>query len=150
MLFYAFNSVIIIFTILEFLSIKTNIYQYEALLTNLIVGLIWIASVFKEKSVVQEIEESQGRTSRETSIDKRFFFNCFTIFWALYFLSKGIFYFWMYQLPEVNHPLLLRFIVGKISFWIMMGISLFFPERIWKMMNKFKILPSYRIKNAIN
>lgn len=145
MLFYAFNSVIIIFAFLEFINVKTNIYQYEALLTNFIVGLFWSISVFKEKSIVQEIAESQGRTGKESSLDKRFFFNCFTLFWALYFILKGFFYFWLYKLPEVHQPLMLRFIIGKISFWIMMAISILLPEKIWKMMNKYKILPSYRI-----
>jgi hypothetical protein len=147
MLFYTFNAVIIVFAILEFLNIKTNIYQYEALLTNLIIGLFWSASVFKEKSVVQEIAESQGRTSVETSVDKKFFFNCFTIFWSFYFISKGLFYFWMYQLPEIHRPIVVRLIVGKISFLVMMAISLLLPEKIWALMNRFQLLSSSKMKN---
>lgn len=144
MLFYAFNSVIIVFGFLEILNIETNIYQFEALLTNLFIAIFWGASVFKEKSIVQEIAESQGRTSVETSEDKRFFFNIFTLFWAFHFLSKGIFYFWIYQNPSIDHPLIVRLVVGKVSFWVMMGGSILLPEKIWVIMNKLRLLPSYR------
>lgn len=146
MLFYAFNSVIIFFCILELLHVRINFYQYEAFLSNTIIALFWASSIFKDKSVVQEIAEVQGRTGAENSLDKKFFFNFFTLFWASYFLAKGILYFWIFQNPSIKNPFIVRIITGKVTLWIMIGISTLLPEKIWKIMNQLRVLPSYRDK----
>jgi intracellular septation protein A len=147
MLFYAFNSTILLFGIFELVGIHSHFIQYESLITNIIISIFWYCSIFKDKSIVQEITESQGRTNTNNSIDKRFFFNCYTVFWSIYFFSKGLIYFWLFNNQELEHPILIRLLIGKFSLWMMIGFSVLLPERVWKLMNQWRLLPSYRSKS---
>lgn len=144
MLFWAFNSVIIVFGVLDLLLSNQLFIMYEAFLTNTIIAIFWSASIFKDKSIVQEIAESQGRIDPIQSLDKRFFFNVFTIFWSVYFLLKGIFYLWTYRNTNMDSALMVRIFVGKISLWVMLGISTLLPRKIWKFMEWLKVFPSQR------
>lgn len=144
MLFWAFNSVIVVFGVLDLLLSNQLFIKYEAFLTNTIVAIFWAASIFKDKSIVQEIAESQGRVDPIQSADKRFFFNAFTIFWSVYFLAKGIFYLWTYQNTNMDSALMVRIFVGKISLWIMIGISTLLPRKVWKCMECLKLFPSQK------
>jgi intracellular septation protein A len=146
MLFWALNSVIIVFGVLDLLLSNQLFIKYEAFLTNIIIAIFWAASLFKDKSIVQEIAESQGRVDPSQSIDKRFFFNIFTIFWSAYFLLKGLFYYWTYQNTNMDNALIVRIFVGKISLWIMIGSSTLLPRKIWKLMEWFKVFPSQKMR----
>lgn len=144
LLFWAFNSVIIVFGLMDLFFDNQLFIKYEAFLTNAIIAVFWGASVFKEKSIVQELAESQKRTSTDQSEDKRFFFNVFTLFWAAYFLLKGFFYLWTYQNSTLESAFMVRIFVGKISLWVMMAISILLPKKIWKAMEKAGVFPSQR------
>lgn len=150
MLFWAFNSVIVVFGVLDLLLSNQLFIKYEAFLTNTIIAIFWSVSIFKDKSIVQEIAESQGRVDPIQSIDKKFFFNAFTIFWSIYFFSKGIFYLWTYQNTNMDSALMVRIFVGKISLWIMIGISTLLPRKIWKFMEWLKVFPSQKCMLVID
>lgn len=144
MLFWALNSVIVVFGILDLFLSNQLFIKYEAFLTNTIIAIFWTASLFKEKSIVQEIAESQGRIDPTQSVDKKYFFNIFTILWSSYFFLKGIFYLWTYQNSSFENALMVRIFIGKISLWIMIGISTLLPKKIWKFMEWLKMFPSQK------
>ena len=148
MLFWAFNSIIVVFGVLDLFFSNQLFIKYEAFLTNTVIAMFWAASIFKDKSIVQEIAESQGRVDPIQSVDKKFFFNTFTIFWATYFLLKGLFYLWTYQSANFENALMVRLFVGKISLWVMIGISTLLPKKIWKFMECLKMFPSQNIEEV--
>lgn len=147
--FYFSSTLVIVFGMLD-LSIQEPFFiKFEATLTNLFFAVFFGISLFKEKSIVQEFAETQKRTSTEQSQDKKFFFQLFTIFWCLYFLVKAVFYLWLNFNSSLNEGLLLRLVIGKISFWIMMFISIGLPRYIWNLLEKMKLFPSQKTNRAL-
>lgn len=147
--FYFSSTLVIVFGMLD-LSIQEPFFiKFEATLTNLFFAVFFGISLFKEKSIVQEFAETQKRTSTEQSQDKKFFFKLFTIFWCLYFVVKAVFYLWLNFNTSLNEGLLLRLVIGKISFWIMMFISIGLPRYIWSFLEKMKLFPSQKIDRAL-
>lgn len=147
--FYFSSTLVIVFGMLD-LSIQEPFFmKFEATLTNVFFAVFFGISLFKEKSIVQEFAETQKRTSMEQSQDKKFFFRLFTAFWCLYFVVKAVFYLWLNFNTSLNEGLLLRLVIGKISFWIMMFISIGLPRYNWKFLEKMKVFPSQKINRAL-
>lgn len=146
--FYFSSSIVLVFGIADLYIQEAHFIKYEACLINLLFAAFFSLSLLKEKSIVQQFAEDQGRTSSETSIDKTFFFKIYTVVWTLYFLIKAFFYLWVSFHSSMNESLIIRMIVGKLSFWIMMFLSVGIPRQIWKLMERFGLFPSQRILNA--
>ncbi len=142
--FYFSSAMILCFGIADLVIQAPFFIKYEASITNLIFAVFFGSSLFKEKSIIQEIAESQGRTSTESSVDKIFFFKLFTLFWCLYFVGKAAFYLWLNSVSTLEEGMIIRLIVGKLSFWMMMFISIGLPRKIWKLFERLKIFPSQR------
>ena len=101
----------------------------------------------KEKPIIQEFAEMQKRTSEEQSPDKKFFFRFFTILWCGYFILKSAFYLWIGFHSTLEEGLMIRMLVGKVSFWIMMFVSIGLSKQIWRIMEKLELFPSQRKAN---
>jgi len=143
--FFYFSSAIIIgFGIADLFVQEPYFFKFEATLTNLFFAVFFGLSLLKEKPIVQEFAEMQKRTSDEQSPDKLFFFRFFTILWSGYFILKAAFYLWINFHTSLDEGLLIRVLVGKVSFWIMMYISIGMPKQIWSTLEKFRLFPSQR------
>lgn len=148
--FFYFSSAIVIFLGMADLLVKEPFFiKFEASLTNLFFAIFFGASLFKDKSIVQEFAEAQNRTSIEQSKDKSYFFRLFTIVWCLYFLVKAAFYLRLNFNTSLDEGLILRFIIGKVSFWFMMFISIGLPRHIWSILEKLKLFPSQRTGESL-
>ncbi len=150
MFFYFSSGMILIFGGLDLYLQEPYFMKYEASITNLLFAIFFGMSILKDKSIVQEFAETQGRTSSETSVDKSFFFKMFTFAWTIYFLLKAFFYLWLSFNTSMNEGLVIRIFVGKVSFWLMMVLSIGFPKKIWNVMEKLRLFPSQRESNAIS
>ena len=147
--FYFTALIVIVFGVLDLTIKEPFFFKFEATLTNLFFAIFFGLSLFKDKSIIQEFAETQKRTSEEQSEDKKFFFRMFTIFWCAYFTVKAVFFLWINFSNEINQALLIRMAVGKVSFWVMMFISIGIPRQIWNVMERLKLFPSQRIKPLI-
>lgn len=142
--FYFSSAIIIVFGIADLFIKQPFFFKFEATLTNLFFAVFFGMSLFKEKSIVQEFAEMQKRTSEQQNPDKQFFFKVFTIFWCLYFITKAVFYLWINLNTSLDEGLIIRMVVGKLSFWIMMFVSIGLPKQIWKAFEGLKLFPSQR------
>lgn len=127
---------------------------YSSLCFSLILrGFYWDIlnqSLFKEKSIIREFAELQEQTSLEQqNPDKRFFFGFLMIVWCLYFVFKSTFYLWINWNTSLEEGLLIRMIFGKLSFWIMMFVSIGLPRQIWKLLEKMRLFPYQRAKQTL-
>ncbi len=147
--FYFSSLIIILFGVADLIVQEPFLFKFEATLTNLFFAVFFGLSLFKDKSIVQQFAEAQKRTSADQSEDKRFFFKFFTLIWSSYFTVKAFFYLWINFNSTLSEGFVIRMIVGKVSFWLMMFISIGLPMQIWKIMEVFKLLPSQR-KSAKN
>ncbi len=147
--FYFSSGMILIFGGMDLYLQEPYFMKYEASITNLLFAIFFGMSIFKDKSIVQEFAETQGRTSSETSGDKSFFFKMFTVAWTLYFLMKAFFYLWLSFNTSMSEGLVVRMFVGKVSFWLMMLLSIGFPKKIWNLMERLRLFPSQRASNSI-
>ncbi len=143
--FYFSSAIIIIFGVADLSFKEPFFFKFEAFLTNLFFAVFFGMSIFKQKSIIQEFAESQKRTSLEQSQDKQFFFKLLTSFWTVYFILKGGFYLWINFSTSLNETLLIRMVVGKMSFWVMMILTVGLSKQIWKWVERFEMFPSQRL-----
>ena len=148
--FYFSSAIVVLFGLADLIIEEPFFIKFEATLTNLFFAIFFGMSLFKEKSIVQEFAEAKNRTSEEQSEDKSYFFRLFTAVWCLYFVIKAVFYLWLNFNMSLNEGLILRMIIGKMSFWVMMFISIGLPAQVWKILEKFKLFPSQKAKMQIS
>lgn len=146
--FYFSSGMIIVFGAIDLIIQKPFFIKFEASITNLFFAVFFGLSLFKDKSIIQEIAETQKKTSEIQSEDKRFFFKCMTAFWSIYFVVKSIFYLWINLNTSLSEGLIIRMIVGKVSLWIMLFISVGLSRQIWKLFEKLRLFPSQQNTSA--
>lgn len=143
--FFLFSSTIaILFGIVDLTMSNPTMFKYEAGTINILFAAFFLGSLLKEKSIVQEIAEQQGRTQKNTSIDKSFFFKILTAIWSAYFLLKAICYTWINLNNSLEYGMVLRFLIGNISLTVMIFLSVYTARSFWRLLEKFKLLPSLR------
>ncbi|MGZ3771438.1 MAG: septation protein IspZ [Bdellovibrio sp.] len=140
--FYFSSGVILFFGAADLLIQESCFIKYEATFTNSLFAVFFGMSLFKEKSIIQEFAETQGRTSTESTIDKSYFFKFLTAAWIVYFLAKAFFYLWLNSLLSTDEAIISRIIIGKVSFWIMMFLSVGIPKKIWSLIERLGLFPS--------
>ncbi len=142
--FYFSSAIVLIFGTADLLMKEAFFIRYEASATNLLFALFFGLSLLNEKPLVQEFAESQNRVLPESSPDTLFFFRAFTIFWCIYFLLKAAFFLWISFNVTFSEASITRIIIGNVSFWIMMFISIGLPTQIWNLMERLRLFPSQR------
>lgn len=147
--FYFSSSIIAVFGIIDLSFQEPILIKYEAALMNLFCALFFGISLFNEKTIIQELAENQKRIPEEgfsatKEVDMKFFFKFFTLLWWGYFSIKAVFYLILATQNPLNEIFLIKMVIGKISFWIMMFISVVIPHRLWVAMEYFKWFPSQR------
>ena len=137
---------LLLFGIADLFIKEPFFFKFEATLTNLFFALFFALSLLKDKPIVQEFAEMQKKTSNEQTPDKLYFFQFFTIWWSVYFVIKAAFYLWLNFNTTLDDALIIRMLVGKVSLWLMMFISIGMPQYIWKVLEFLKMFPSQKIK----
>ncbi|MFT9026412.1 hypothetical protein [Acetobacter indonesiensis] len=119
------NTLAILFGVIDLISISPFLLPYEAVLTNLITAVCFTVSAFGSTSLVQEIvEERQGFPFPPDRLELKAYFRAFTLVWAGYFVAKAGLYFWLLQHFPLTRALALRSVIGPLSLFIMIGISM--------------------------
>jgi intracellular septation protein A len=141
--FFKFSATIaIVFGLVDMYFQKSLLFQYEASLTNVMVGLFFLSSLFGEKPIIREFAEAQGRISKELSPDSEYYFKFLTIVWSVYMFAKAAFYFWVAAKFSLEEGLVIRSVVGNVTFYGLLAISIFGSKQIKFILAKLKLLPS--------
>lgn len=120
---------------------QSFLFKYEASMTNLLVGLFFGASLFSEKTIIQEFYENTDNT-KPTTRDRVVYFKFLTTVWVTYFFVKACAYYWMSSRVSMKQGLVLRAIIGSASFYAMLFVSILGSKTIFPWMKKWNLLPA--------
>lgn len=143
--FFKFSaSIAIVFGLIDVYLQQSVFFKYEGALSNVMVGLFFASSLFGEKSIIQEFAEAQGRVSGTLSPDAQYYFKFLTVVWTVYQFAKAAFYAWVAAHYTLEEGLVFRALVGNVTFYALLGISIFGSRPIIKILAKLGMLPSTR------
>ncbi|MBL7672123.1 MAG: septation protein IspZ [Bdellovibrionaceae bacterium] len=146
--FFKFSvALTFVFGVLDLTLENAFFYKIEATVTNLFTAFFFGITLFQPKPLIQQFAEQQGRTLKEQSIDKTFFFRLLTMVWTFYFILKAILYLWINLNSDLEQGLIVRTIIGNVSFGIMLFVSIGLARPIWNLLVKLKVMPSARSQN---
>jgi intracellular septation protein A len=135
-------AITIVFGFIDLYLQKSMFIKYEAALTNFIIGTYFAASLLGKKTFIQEFAETGGKLKGEPSPDAVFYFRLMTSFWVLYQYLKAGFYVWVGLNYSLEEGLVIRGTVGNISFYCLLGISIFGSKIILGTLGKLHLTPS--------
>lgn len=138
---FKFSAIVtLIFGAVDLYSRQSFLFKYEACVTNIFTGIFFGASLFSNKTVIQEFREKSGNVKPLTR-DRVAYFKILTLVWTAYFFLKAGAYYWMASTMSLEQGLLLRTILGSASFYALLFISIVGSKRIFPWMKKMKLLP---------
>ena len=148
--FFKFSAAMaLLFGVLDLTLENAFFYKIEASITNLFTAFFFGITLFQNKPLIQQFAEQQGRTSKDQSEDKTYFFRLLTIVWTIYFVIKAAIYLWINLNSDVEQGLIIRSIVGNVSFGILLFVSIGLARPIWNLLMRLKVMPSTR-KSHLN
>lgn len=143
---FKFSAIMtLLFGAVDLYSQQSFMFKYEACVSNIFTGLFFGASLFSEKTVIQEFREKRG-DQRPVTRDRVAYFKILTIVWVIYFFAKAGAYFWMASQMSLEQGLVLRTILGSTSFYAMLFISIVGSKKIFPLMKKWNLLPKSETK----
>jgi len=143
--FFIFSfCLVMIFGVLDLIYTSSFFLRFESTILNLVMAGYFGLSLFKEKSLVENVAEHQGRISSEIYPDKTFFFRFMTSVWAIYFAFKAGVFLWISFNVDLEMSFMLRMIFGAGTFYALLGVSLFLNRQIWDLLLRLKLMPSTR------
>ena len=130
------------------LLLKTPIFfQHEATITNLIVGIYFGMTIWSSKSMIQEfVEKKNGKPI--TDLNALLRLRILTIVWAIYFIAKAGWCFYLSEHYSIEEALLIRSTAGTISFYALLAASIFLGRKILLFFQRRGFLPLYPEKTA--
>lgn len=137
-------ALVIVFSLADLYLQNSPFFAFEPVATNLAVAVYFGMSLLKEKTIIEELAEQQGRTSSDRNPDKTFFFQFLTSVWFGYYILKTIIYAWLALYTSLETSFIIRMIIGSISFYAMLTISIGFRRQIWWLLEILKWMPSKR------
>ena len=90
-LYLLVSGLTLLFGLIDLASTSPFMLKYEAVITNAVTGLAFVAGALGEKPIIQEVAEQRGENFVATQ-EVRAFFRLFTLVWAAYFFVKTAFY----------------------------------------------------------
>ena len=137
-------AVVVIFGGIDLYLENGLFMKLESGLMNLILASLFGISFFREKTVVEELAEQQGRIAVEKNPDKTFFFRLITSIWFFYYILRAIFFTWLNFSAFDGESFIVRTLLGTASFYILLGASIGLSRPLWKLLLKLRIMPSAR------
>ena len=131
------SGLTVAFGVIDLFSAQPFMLKYESVVTNLVIGGIFVIGANGEKPLIQE---SRGGPFPEGADIKRFF-QLFTLFWAGYFFAKAGLYFWLARTLPMAQALAVRSIIGSLSLGLMIAISVTQGRRLFELCRKWGLLP---------
>lgn len=157
-LFMASAAAALVFGSLDLWLESMTFMKLEAGLINLMFAAVFGVSLWKEKSLVQELAEQ--RVSRQTEpdetadlmetdpTDRDFFFRFLTWVWCGYFLIRAGLFTWLNFTEDFSAAWILRQTIGHVSFYVLLGLSIFGGRQLWILIHHLRLLPTQRFQTS--
>ncbi len=134
------NTLVLVCGVIDLRAASPFMIRYEAVLTNLITGTVFLIGAFGSKPMTQEIAEDWQGAPFEAGAGRRLFFKAFTLVWAGYFFIKALAYLWLAQVLPFQQALAVRSVAGTASFVVMVLISMQ-GRQIYVLAQRWRLLP---------
>lgn len=141
-------AVVLVFGGLDLWLENEFFMKLESGLMNLMMAGVFGISLFREKSVVEELAESQGRIHKDTTADKTFFFRVITTIWFLYYVLRAVLFTWVNFTVSGSESLIVKTLFGTASFYVLLAASLGLSRQLWDLLLKLHLMPSTRQKSV--
>ena len=135
------NALALAFGLIDLRAATAFMIRYEAVVSNVIAGVVFLVGAFGRKPMIQEIAEERQGSPFEDRADLRVFFRAFTLVWAGYFFVKALAYVWLARSMPLEHALTVRSVAGTASFVVMLLIS-FRGRQIHALCRRWHLLPA--------
>lgn len=138
--FLTFSATVTVgFGLIDLVFQSPVLLRYESVVTNLFTGAFFGLSLRAKKSFIQEAAERraelQGKPMTLTPVVLAYFRGC-TIVWTAYFFLKAAVYAWVNTTYDFNAALALRVLIGNVTFYPLMGASIFLAKPIIAVMKR--------------
>ncbi len=133
------NTLVLICGVIDLRATGPFMIRYEAVLTNLVTGIVFLIGAFGKKPMTQEIAEDWQGGALEAGPVRRFFI-AFTLVWAGYFFIKALAYLWLAQVLPFQQALAVRSLAGTASLVVMLLISMR-GRQIYALTRRWNLLP---------
>ncbi|NNN06333.1 MAG: hypothetical protein HKL90_10575 [Elusimicrobia bacterium] len=132
-LFFKFCAVVaLLFGGIDFYLQKSVFFKYEATLTNLFTAVFFGSTLWGEKSMIHEFAEPRmAGSGHEITPGHVAYFRVLTGVWTAYFVLKATVYAVIASRYSLERGLLIRAIVGNVSMYALMGVSIFLSKPIY-------------------
>lgn len=140
------TAVVLIFGALDLQLSNDFFMKLESGLMNLMMAGMFGVSLFREKSIVEELAEHQGRVSKEKTPDKTFFFRVITTIWFLYYILRAVGFTWMNFAMADGESFIVKTLLGSASFYVLLAASIGLSQQLWNLLLKLRLMPSTRQK----
>jgi intracellular septation protein A len=139
-LYLMVSGLTLVFGFIDLASTSPFMLKYEAVVTNAVTGLAFVAGALGEKPIIQEVAEQRGETLVATQ-EVRAFFRLFTLVWAAYFFLKTAFYLWAVWTLPMLEAMALRSVAGSVSLGLMIAVSTTQGQRLFFLCRRLGLLP---------
>ncbi len=146
---FKFTAVMtLIFGVVDLCAQESFLFKYEAAVTNLLTGGFFGATVFGEKTMIQEFFE-KSKYAKPVTPELAAYFRFFTLIWTAYFVVKAGIYFWVARHTTIEQGLIMRTLIGNGSFVIMLLISNLGGRRIFLFLRKLGFFQPKTMESAL-
>jgi intracellular septation protein A len=129
-------SITLVFGVIDLYAQQSIVFKFESTVTNILTGLFFAASVFGDKTLLQEFYE-QRKDAKTVKPELAAYLRFLTWVWVVYFFLKAAAYFWIAQHYTIEQGLLIRIVVGSGSFYALLAISIFGSKHLFHLLKKF-------------
>ncbi len=107
--------------------------KWEAVLSNLLTGAYFAATLRSGRSLIQEFYERSQGVAAVTKPELIRYFRAFTAVWAGYFFVKAAVYAYLAHRYNYERALAIRAVIGSVSFYALLGVSTLLGRRIFSL-----------------
>ena len=140
-LYLLISGLTLVFGAVDLVSATPFMLKYEAVITNIVTGLMFVAGARGPRPLVQEVAEQRRGELFADRPDIIRFFQLFTLAWAAYFFIKAGFYFAVGQMLPMVQAMALRSVVGSASLALMTAVSFSQGRRLFLLCQRLRLLP---------
>jgi len=119
------NGMAVVFGIIDLWAKTPFMLRYEAPISNVIVGLVFVVSAGGERPrFIEFAEQGIGRPLPSGRSELIAFMRAFALAWAIYWFARAGVSLWLVSVYPLGKAFALRALIGAISLIAMAGVSL--------------------------
>lgn len=140
--FYFTMGTTLLFGWIDLYSDIPFLFRYEAVLTNILTGIYFGATVFVGKPLIQEFAETTNTEDVKT-LGAKIYLRYLTVVWAGYFFVKALIYFYLAHSDlSLEQVTVIRSVLGPVSFVAMLGGERILRPKFIKALKALNKLPA--------